>query len=164
MIRTTQSSTHDSPRNSLAFYPIVKSKRVTETNFLSSSIPADVATPINARRVTPYDVESQSQQQATDVIVGEVHDEKALGSMTLRLYSFSQYSLDASCSFFMPGITIHLEIIAIGIASVLRIRSVQTSSNGVKPPVKKWATATLVTVVFVGILRAIILVKDETTL
>jgi hypothetical protein len=179
------SSNTDSPRNSLANHPIVEATRVTG-NFSASSVPiveatrvtgnlastsivpTAVATPINVRRVSPTDVESQAQLPATDVIVGEVHDEETtLGSKTLSIVLFFIILAGCISSFFMPDITIQLEIIAIVIAYILRNGSVYTSSNrtrsmnlikrwriDVKPHVKKWATATLVTMVFVVILRA----------
>jgi hypothetical protein len=178
------SSNTDSPRNSLANHPIVEATRVAGNlsassvptveatrvtgNFLASTVPTAVATPINVRRVSPTDVESQAHLPATDVIEGEVHDEEtALGSKTLSIALFFIILAGPISSFFMPGIAIQLEIIAIVIASVLRNGSVYTSSNrtrsmnltkrwriDVKPHEKKWATATLVTMVFVVILRA----------
>jgi hypothetical protein len=177
------SSNTDSPQNSLANHPIVEATRVTGIfsassvpiveatrvtgNLASTSIvPTVVATPVNVRRVSP--VESQAHLPATDVIEGEVHDEEtALGSKTLSIVLFFIILAGCISSFFMPDITIQLEIIAIVIAYILRNGSVYTSSNrtrsmnlikrwriDVKPHVKKWATATLVTMVFVVILRA----------
>ena len=153
---TIQSSNSDSPRNFLASYPVVEATRETG-NFLASSVPIVVATPINVRRVSPIiDVESQAQQQATNVIVGgEVHDEEALGSKTLSIVLFVIILAGCISPFFITGISIQLEVIAIVIANILRNGSLQTSSNEVKPHVKKWATATLVTMVFVLILRLI---------
>jgi hypothetical protein len=184
------SSNTDSPQNSLANHPIVEARRVTGNfsassvpiveatrvtgNLASSSIvPTVVATPINVRRVSPTDVESQAQLPATDVIEGEVHNEETtLGSKTLSILLFFTILAGSISSFFMPGITIQLEIIAIVIANILRNGSVYTSSNdlalrrtelNVKPHVKKWATATLVTMVCVVILRASYMVMTKGT-
>lgn len=146
------SSHSESHRNSLASYPIVEATRVTG-NFLASNVPIVVATPINVRQVSPTFVESQAQLPATDVIVGEVHDEEALGSKTLSIALFLTILAGCISPFFMPGISILLEIIAIVIANILRNGSLYT--NEAKPHVKKWATSTLVAMVFVLIIRLI---------
>ena len=91
-------------------------------------------------------------QQATTAALGHEHDDAGKG---LGIALFCNILVGIITSFFLPYVSIVCQISAIVLASVLTCGCCCAANYNLKPHVKKWATATLVTLCLVVILQII---------